>query len=77
VIGFRVKPKKEGIIQDYANRMYSQYIVDPTTKQPKRMLDNPSNGLVIKLATFSYMTQFNWFPQAGTFQKSSFDVSMT
>jgi hypothetical protein len=27
--------KEKAIIQDYANRMYSQYIVDPTTKQPK------------------------------------------
>jgi hypothetical protein len=26
-IGFRGKPKEKAIIQDYANRMYSQFIV--------------------------------------------------
>jgi hypothetical protein len=63
-IGFRVKPKEKAIIQDYVNRMYNQFIVDPNTKQPKRMLDSPSIGLMVKIATFSYMTQFNWFMQA-------------
>ena len=47
-----VKPREKAIIQDDVNRMYGQFIVDPTTKQPKRMLDNPSIGLVIKLALF-------------------------
>jgi hypothetical protein len=37
VMGFRVKLKEEGIIQDYENRMYCEYIVDATTKQPRRM----------------------------------------
>ena len=55
--GFRVKPRENAIIQDYVNRMHSQFIVDPTTKQPKRMLDNPSIGVMIKLAIFSYMTR--------------------
>ena len=49
--------REKAIIQDYVNRMNSQFIIDPTTKQPKRMLDNPTIGLVIKLATFSYMTR--------------------
>jgi hypothetical protein len=62
-----VEPREKAIIQDYVNRMYSKFVVDPTTKQPKRMLDNSSTGLMIKHVTFSYMTQFNWFLLAGTF----------
>ena len=38
-IGFRVKPKEKAIIQDFVNRMYSQFVVDPDTNEPKRMLD--------------------------------------
>ena len=60
-IGFRVKPKEKAIIQDYCNRMFNQYIIDPTTNQPKRMLDSPSIGLMVKIASFAYLTQFNWF----------------
>ena len=76
-LGFRAKPKEKAIIQDYFNRMYNQFVVDPKTEEQKRMLDHPSRELVTKLVTFSYMTQFNWFLQVGTFQKSSFNVSMT
>jgi hypothetical protein len=35
--GFRVKPKEKAIIQDYVNRMYNQFVVDPNTKQPKNV----------------------------------------
>ena len=52
VIGFRVKPKEEAIIQDYVNRMYSQYILHPTTNQPKRTLDNPSGADLANLQLF-------------------------
>ena len=44
----------KGIIQDYVNRMYNQFVVDPNTNEPKRMLDYPSSELVTKLVTFSY-----------------------
>jgi hypothetical protein len=60
-IGFRVKPKENAIIQDFVNRLYSQFVVDPNTNEPKRMLDYPSIELVIKRVTFSYVAQFNWF----------------
>ncbi len=40
-LGFRVKPKEKAIIQDYANRMYNQFIVEPNTRQKVRMLENP------------------------------------
>ena len=76
-LGFRAKPKEKAIIQDYFNRMYIQFVVDPKTEEQKRMLDYPSRELVTKLVTFWYMTQFNWFLQVGAFQKSSFIVSMT
>jgi hypothetical protein len=66
-IGFRVKPSEKAIIQDFVNRMYSQFVVDPNTNEPNRMLDYPSIELVIKRVTFSYVTQFNWFLLAGTF----------
>jgi hypothetical protein len=36
-IGFRVKPNEKAIIQDYVNRMYNQFVVDPNTKQPKNV----------------------------------------
>ena len=36
-IGFRVKPKEKAIIQDYVNRMYNQFVVDPNTKEPKNV----------------------------------------
>ena len=57
--------------------MYNQLEVDPKTEEQKRMLDYPSRELVTELVTFWYMTQFNWFLQVGTFQKSSFNMSMT
>jgi hypothetical protein len=66
-IVFRVKPKEKATIQVYVNRMYNQFVVDPNTKEPKRMVDYHSSELVTKLVTFSYMTQFNWFLLAGTF----------
>jgi hypothetical protein len=50
-IGFRVKPKEKAIIQDYVNRMYNQFVVDPHTKEPKNV-DYPSSELVTKLVTF-------------------------
>jgi hypothetical protein len=53
-IGFRVKPREKAITQDYANRMYNQFVVDPNTNEPKRMLDYPFRELVTKLVTFSY-----------------------
>jgi hypothetical protein len=36
-IEFRVKPKEKAIIQDYVNRMYKQFRVDPNTKRPKNV----------------------------------------
>ena len=75
-IGFRVKPKEKAIIQDYVNRMYNQFMVEPNTRQQKRMLENPSSGLIIKLATYSYMMLFTWFPRAGTLQKLSFNLGI-
>jgi hypothetical protein len=36
-IGFRVKPKEKAIIQDYVNRMYNHFVVDPKTEEQKRM----------------------------------------
>ena len=53
-IGFRVKPREKAITQDYVNRMYNQFVVDPNTNEPKRMLDYPFRELVTKLVTFSY-----------------------
>ena len=75
-LGFRAKPKEKAIIQDYFNRMYNQFMVEPNTRQQKRMLENPSSGLMIKLATYSYMMLFTWFPRAGTLQKLSFNLGM-
>jgi hypothetical protein len=53
-LGFRCKPKEKAIIQDYANRVYNQFVVDPKTEEQKRMLVYPSSELVTKLVTFSY-----------------------
>jgi hypothetical protein len=53
-IGFRVKPREKAIVQDYVDRMYNQFIVDPSTNEPKRMLDYPISELVTKPVTFSY-----------------------
>ena len=36
-LGFRIKPKEKAIIQDYANRMYNQFIVELNNRQQKRM----------------------------------------
>ena len=52
--GFRVKPREKAIIQDYANRMYNQFIVDPSTNEPKRMLNYPFRELVSNPVTFSH-----------------------
>gem|GEM_PF-4908078 len=56
--------------------MYNQFVVEPNTRQKVRMLENPSGGLIIKLATYSYMMLFTWFPRAGTMQKLSFNVGI-
>jgi len=63
IIGFKVTPEEKRIIQEYANRMHQQMIFDPTTKQQRRMLENPSIGFMIKIATYAYLAQFNWFIQ--------------
>ena len=52
-LGFRVKPKEKAIIQDYVNRMYSRYILHPTTNQPKRTLVNPPSADLSNLQLFS------------------------
>jgi len=36
-IGFRVKPSEKAIIQDYVNRMYNEFVVDPNTKEPENV----------------------------------------
>jgi len=38
-IRYRIKLKEKAVIHDYVNRMYSQFVVDPHTNEPKRMSD--------------------------------------
>lgn len=45
--GFMVKPREKAIVQDYVNVMYNQFIVDPSTNEPKRMLDYPFSELFL------------------------------
>lgn len=47
------------------NRIQSLVDGDPNAKEPKRMWDYPCGELVIKLVTFSSMTQFNWILLVG------------
>jgi hypothetical protein len=72
-----VKPREKAIVQDYVNVMYNQFIVDPSTNEPKRMLDYPFSELVTKLVTFSY-DSIQLVPAGRNFscQKSSFNVSI-
>lgn len=40
------------------------------------MLDQPSIGMMIKLATLSYMTQFNWSLQAAEMPLSDVEFNL-
>ena len=53
-LGFRVKPKEKAIIQDYMNGMYNQFVVEPRSKQQKRMLENPSTIRILCYLLGSY-----------------------
>jgi hypothetical protein len=65
-VGFRVNDETKAMLQDYANKLSNEYlmdpntgqaIIDPQTRQPKKILEKPSIGLLVKEATFAYLKE--------------------
>jgi hypothetical protein len=43
--------------------MYEQIIPDPQTNEPRRMLERPEIGLLIRNATYGYLVQYQYMMQ--------------
>jgi hypothetical protein len=55
IVGFKVTSYEHKILKQYADIFHNQEILDPNTKQRRRLLERPENGLLIRNATFSYL----------------------
>jgi hypothetical protein len=51
------------VLKQYAKILHEQMIQDPETNQPRRMLEKPEIGLLIRNATYSYLVQYQYMMQ--------------
>jgi hypothetical protein len=54
-VGFKVSPSEYNVLQQYAQIFYNQMVENPETKQPRRILEKPEIGLLIRNATYAYL----------------------
>ena len=47
--GFKVSPSEYNVLQQYAQIFHNQVVEDPETKQPRRLLERPEIGLLIRM----------------------------
>ena len=68
-VGFKVSPheyniyKQYTILKQYTQILHNQMIQDPETGQPRRMLEKPEIGLLIRNATYGYLVQYQYMMQ--------------
>jgi hypothetical protein len=62
-VGFKVSAHEYNILKQYTKILHEQMIQDPQTGQPRRMLEKPEIGLLIRNATYSYLVQYQYMMQ--------------
>jgi hypothetical protein len=62
-VGFKVSPSEYNVFQQYAQLFHSKMVQDPDTKQPRRLLERPEIGLLIRNATYAYLVQYQYIIQ--------------
>lgn len=62
-VGFKVSAHEYNVLKQYAAILHNQMIQDPETNQPRRMLEKPEIGLLIRNATYSYLVQYQYMMQ--------------
>jgi hypothetical protein len=62
-VGFKVSAHEYNVLKQYAKILHEQMIQDPETNQPRRMLEKPEIGLLIRNATYSYLVQYQYMMQ--------------
>jgi hypothetical protein len=62
-VGFKVSAHEYNILKQYTKILHEQMIQDPQTCQPRRMLEKPEIGLLIRNATYSYLVQYQYMMQ--------------
>ena len=62
-VGFKVSTHEYNVLKQYAAILHNQMIQDPETNQPRRMLEKPEIGLLIRNATYSYLVQYQYMMQ--------------
>jgi hypothetical protein len=62
-VGFKVSTHEYNVLKQYTKILYDQMIQDPQTGQPRRMLEKPEIGLLIRNVTYSYLVQYQYMMQ--------------
>jgi hypothetical protein len=62
-VGFKVSPSEYNVFQQYVQIFHNQVVEDPDTKQPRRLLERPEIGLLIRNATYAYLVQYQYMIQ--------------
>ena len=62
-VGFKVSAHEYNVLKQYAQILHNQMIQDPDTGQPRRILEKPEIGLLIRNATYSYIVQYQYMMQ--------------
>src|SRR5215212_5414016 len=62
-VGFKVSAHEYSVLKQYTKILHDQMIQDPQIGQPRRMLEKPEIGLLIRNATYSYLVQYQYMMQ--------------
>src|SRR5918993_1630428 len=62
-VGFKVSPSEYNVLQQYAQLFHERMVQDPETNQPRRLLERPEIGLLIRNATYAYLVQYQYMIQ--------------
>ncbi len=76
-LGFKVSPSECNVLQQYAQLFHNQMVQDPDTKQPRRLLERPMIGLLIRNATYAYLVQYQYTIQEQQQQSNSITTPVT
>jgi hypothetical protein len=62
-VGFKVSVHEYNVLKQYAAILHNQMIQDPETGKPRRMLERPEIGLLMRNATYGYLVQYQYMMQ--------------
>jgi hypothetical protein len=60
IVGFKVTPYEHNILKQYAEIFYNQEILDPNTKQQRKLFERLEVGLLIRNTTYSYSYSYSY-----------------